>query len=244
LEPHSEPAAAGYTAPTGRAEQRETGRRKGLPTYLVLDTSGSMKPFEQLLNATLTEVVDTLYASPRVAEFIHLSIVSFNTRPHVVLPMTDISQLTGLPVVECQGRTQYGAMFDLLRDRIDGDIGGLQAGGVQAYRPVVFLLTDGIPSDGGTWRSSFAALRDPGWRRRPGLVSYGFGTASEAVLEEVSTLAAYIAEPGREEENKKALSRALTSVMRTLVASASAQQLQLPHEVEGYKSVPLEFADM
>ncbi|MEU8796342.1 VWA domain-containing protein [Spirillospora sp. NPDC048819] len=237
MEPHADSNAAEH------ADQREPGGQKGLPTYLVLDTSGSMKDFEHLLNSTLTEVVDTLYASPRVAEFIHLSIVSFNTRPHVVLPMTDISQLTGLPVVECRGTTVYGAMFDLLRDQIEGDIGNLRSNGVRAYRPVVFLLTDGIPSDGAAWRSSFAALRDPGWRPRPNLITYGFGGASEAILEEVSTLAAYIAEPGREAENKKALSSALTSVMQTLVASASVQRLQVPHEVEGYKSVPLETVD-
>lgn len=231
-----------YTEPIA-AEQRDAGGQKGLPTYLVLDTSGSMKLFERLLNETLTEVIDTLYTSPKVAEFIHLSIVSFNTAPHMVLPMTDISQLTGLPVVECGGMTGYGAMFDLLRKRIEQDLDGLKSRGIWVYRPVVFLLTDGIPSDAPAWRSSFAALRDHGWRPRPHLITYGFGAASEVVLKEVSTLAAYIAEPGREEENKKALSGALTSVMHTLVASASVQRLQVPYEVEGYKSVPLESVD-
>jgi len=225
------------------AERHDSGGQKGLPTYLVLDTSGSMGRYEKLLNDTLTEVVDTLYASPRVAEFVHLSIVSFNTSPHVVVPMTDISELTGLPVVTCGGLTAYGAMFDLLRDRIGQDIDGLKGKGVRAYRPVVFLLTDGIPSDGKTWRSSLAALRDPGWRPHPNLIAYGFGEASEAILKEVSTLAAYMAEPGKEEENKKALSGALTSVMQTLVASAEVRRLQVPHEVEGYTSVPLEYVD-
>ncbi|OLT12600.1 hypothetical protein BJF79_21975 [Actinomadura sp. CNU-125] len=202
-----------------------------------------MKPFEALLNKTLTEVVDTVYASPKVSDFIRLSIVSFNTSPHLILPMIDIAELTGLPEVTCGGMTSYGAMFELLRERIEQDIADLSAKGVRAYRPVVFLLTDGIPSDGGTWLSSYQALRDPGWRPRPDIISYGFGDASDTVLEKVSTLAAYIAKTGNEEQNKTALSEALKSVLNSLVASAEAQQIQVPQHVEGYTSVPLVYVD-
>lgn len=235
MQPHEDSAPA----------EQGTGP-KGLPTYVVLDTSGSMAPFEGLLNETLTEIVDTLYASPKVSDFIHLSILSFNSAPHVVLPMTEISQLTALPTVACGGATNYGPMFDLLRSRIEQDVPDLSAKGVRAFRPVVFLLTDGSPTDTppGAWRTALAALTDANWRPHPNVITYGFGAASEAVLKQVSTLAAYIAEKGREIDNKKALSAALGSLLNSLVASATAQRLLVPEEVNGFKSVPLDYIDL
>ncbi|GAA3447186.1 vWA domain-containing protein [Planomonospora venezuelensis] len=221
------------------------GGTKGLPTYVVLDTSGSMAPFESLLNETLTEIVDTLYSSPRVSDFIHLSILSFNTSPHMVLEMTEISRLTALPTVGCSGVTNFAPMLRLLRERVKNDIIDLSKKGVMVIRPVVFLLTDGNPTDDpdDSWERALQPLTDPNWRPRPHIITYGFGEASEAVLRRVSTLAAYIAEKGREEENKKALSLALNSLLNSLVASAAAQRLLVPEEVSGFKSVPLEYVD-
>ncbi|MEO3859351.1 VWA domain-containing protein [Acrocarpospora sp. B8E8] len=218
---------------------------QGLPTYVVLDTSGSMEPFEALLNETLTEIVDTLYSNPKVSDFIHLSIVSFNTAPHLVLEMTEISQLTALPTVACGGITNLAPMFSLIRERIEQDIPNLRDRGVNVLRPVVFLLTDGIPTDQpeGLWQLAHAELIDPAWRRHPHIITYGFGNASEAVLRKVSTLNAYIAEKGREDENKKALSAALTSLLHSLVASAAAKRLLVPEEVSGFKSVQLDYVD-
>jgi uncharacterized protein YegL len=221
------------------------GGVKGLPTYVVLDTSGSMAPFEELLNGTLTEIVDTLFTSPKVSDFIHLSIISFNTSPHVVVEMTEISQLTALPTVSCDGVTNFAPMFQLLRECIEDDIPKLSDKGVAVTRPVIFLLTDGNPTDRpkGDWAKALASLTDPAWRPHPHIITYGFGDASEAVLKKVSTLAAYIAEQGHQDANKKALSSALNSLLTSLVASAAAQRLLVPEEVSGFRSVPLDFVD-
>ena len=218
---------------------------RGLPTYVVLDTSGSMKTFEDLLNDTLTEIVDTLYASPKVSDFIQLSIISFNTAPHVVLPMTEISQLNALPTVSCGGATNFSPMFSLLKERIEQDLPELSLRGVRPFRPVVFLLTDGSPTDTlpGSWQTTLAALVDRGWKPHPNIVTFGFGDASETVLGKVSTVAAYMAERGREHANKEALTSARNALLNSLVASAAAQRLLIPEEVSGFKAVPLDDID-
>jgi uncharacterized protein YegL len=217
---------------------------KGMPTYVVLDISGSMKAYEGLLNSTLAKIINTLYSSPRISEFIHLSIITFSTTPHVVLGMRGISQLTALPTVECRGVTNFAPMFELLRDRIELDIPTLTGSGVKALRPVVFLLTDGTPSDRPPerWSAALQELRDPAWRLHPHVITYGFGEAVEFVLKQMSTLAAYIAD-GEMAGNSEALSSALSSLLNSLVASAQAQILQIPEQVKGYRSIPLDYVE-
>lgn len=216
---------------------------RGLPAYVVLDTSASMAPYQDLLNDTIQEIYDTLMTSPQLEEFIHLAIITFNTSPHLVLGMTGLGSLTSLPSVICNGSTNYSPMFDLIRERIGIDVPDLSAVGVQVLRPVVFLLTDGAPTDkpAGAWLESFARLRDTEWKFHPHILTYGFGDSSETVVSRVSTIGAYVAESGT--DNRRALVSALSSLLSSLVTSAERQQLQVPQEVDGYRSVPLDYVD-
>lgn len=227
---------------TEYTETNTSYQAKGLPAYLVLDTSTSMKPYESLLNTTLIDIYDTLYGTPQISEFIHLSVISFSSTAVVVTPMTDIEELDSLPTVKCDGATNLGPMFRLLRDRITEDVRMLSENGVKVLRPVVFLLTDGEPTDlpAGSWQNELELLRDPNWKQRPNVLTYGFGAAHEAVLKKIANVACYLAEDGAQ-KNAEAVSDALTSLLNSLVASAKTRQLQVPESVKGYKSVPLDF---
>ncbi|GAA1537519.1 hypothetical protein GCM10009827_065430 [Dactylosporangium maewongense] len=216
-------------------------KSKCLPTYLVIDTSSSMKSHESLLNDTVDHVFDVVGNSPRVAEFAHVSIITFNTDAHVVLELSDIETVENLPTITCQGTTNYGKMFQLVKQRIDADISGLTHDGRRAVlRPAVFILTDGEPMDK-DWATQFNALTDASWRRRPHIISYGFGTANATVLGKIATKAAYLATDVDKE--KEAIVSMLTSLLNTLVASASAQEFRIPDDVPGYTRVPIEFVD-
>jgi uncharacterized protein YegL len=227
---------------TENTESNPSYQAKGLPAYLVLDTSTSMKPFESLLNTTLIDIYDTLYGTPQISEFIHLSVISFNSTAVVVTPMTDIEQLDSLPTVTCDGATNLGPMFQLLRTRITEDVRMLSDNGIKVLRPVVFVLTDGEPTDrpADSWHGELDLLRDPNWKEHPNLLTYGFGAAREAVLKKIATVACYLAEDGAR-KNAEAVSNALTSLLNSLVASAKTRQLQVPESVMGYKSVPLDY---
>jgi uncharacterized protein YegL len=218
-------------------------KAKGLPAYVVLDTSGSMEPFEQKLNDTLDHIYDTLDGSPQLADFIHLSVISFNTMPHLVTPITGLADYDSLPRVACGGMTNFGPLFRMLRDQIEADVPALHDRGIQVLRPVVFLLTDGAPSDEpeGSWEPDLKDLQDPAWKPHPHIITYGFSQARAEFIARIATVAAFAAEPGA--ENSAALSAAMSGMLNSLVASGRTQQLQVPEEVQGYRSVPLDHID-
>lgn len=213
-----------------------------LPTYLVIDTSQSMQPHEALLNKTVDHVFTVLSDSPRVSEYAHVSIITFNTSPHLVLEMKNMEEVKELPMVQCTGRTNYGEMFQLLRRRIDIDVEALNRAGHAVQRPAVFILTDGEPTDPNEWLAAYEALVDPQWRRRPHIISYGFGGANEAVLGRIATLAAYLAVSAADDQ--EAIVAMLNSLLNTLVASAKAHTLTLPPELpDSYRSVSVAYVE-
>jgi uncharacterized protein YegL len=217
------------------------GKTKCLPTYLLLDTSGTMKAHEKTLNNTLEHVYLSLVESPRVAEFAHISIISFNTQPHLVLEMTDIEEIRALPRLSCGGLTNFGSAFDLLSERINIDVPALKSAGMAVLRPAVFLLTDGLPTDPEKWAARFAALADPAWPRRPHVITFGFGDATAESIGGMATKAAFLAKNNLQEN--EVLTSMLTTLLNTLVASAPAGELVIPTDLPGFERVPVDYVE-
>jgi uncharacterized protein YegL len=218
-----------------------------LPTYILIDTSSSMKSTEGTLSETLEYLYDELIMSPRISDFAHVSIISFNTDAHVVLEMTDIQQITALPQLECFGVTNFSRVFQVLRQRIDQDVPMLNAAGREVLRPVAFLLTDGQPTDENgritqNWRDEYERLTDKDWRRHPNIVPFGFGGATADVLQDMATIngIAFLAkDPG----NSESLRKIFAMLLNTLVASAQENELRLPTEVDGFIRVSQEIIE-
>lgn len=209
-----------------------------LPTYILIDTSSSMKSAEGTLNETVEYLYDELIMSPRISDFARVSIISFNTDAHVVLTMTDIQQITALPQLVCSGVTNFSRVFQLLRQCIDQDVPMLNAAGREVLRPVAFLLTDGQPTDEHghvtqSWRDEYGRLTDNDWRRHPNVVPFGFGGATADVLQDMATIngMVFLAE---DSGNSESLRKIFATLLNTLVASAQENELRLPTEVDGF----------
>ncbi|MEV6169917.1 VWA domain-containing protein [Streptomyces sp. NPDC051954] len=211
-------------------------RQKCLPTYLVIDASTSMQPHQDTLNRTLAQLHATISESPRVSEFAHMSLIAFASDAHLIIEMTDLDRIQAMPEVVCNGRTNYSAAFDLVRSRIETDVDDLRGMGMAVLRPVVFLLTDGLPTDDG-WHDAFRRLVNRSWSRYPHVITYGFGAADPDVLGKVATKAAFLADADTDQDH--ALLEALGSLLNSLVASSRAGEMQIPRSAPGFTAQPV-----
>ncbi len=218
-----------------------------LPVYILIDTSHSMTPFEDVLNETIETLYDELITSPRISEFAYVSILSYNTEAEVVLQMTDLQAMDALPQLSCGGVTNFLGALRLLRQRIEADVPQLSEEGREVLRPVAFLLTDGQPTDEtghftNNWKADYEALIDKSYRRHPNVVPFGYGTATADIINEISTIpgAAYLAKDGGTAE---ALRKIIPALLNTLVASARDNALRLPAEVDGFIRVSRDIVD-
>lgn len=158
-----------------------------LPFWLVCDVSGSMSPHIGTLNQSLRDFRDSLAMSPVLADKVQFGVIDFSDNATEVIPLGDFSSanLEG-GQLRSRGGTNYGAAFTTLRQIIERDL----AAGAHLYRyfrPAVFFLTDGQPTDQ-NWRDAFRDLTyfdhlsGQGFRSYPLFVPFGIGDADAATL--------------------------------------------------------------
>ena len=142
--------------PFGAAEFADNPEPR-CPCLLLLDTSVSMRgrPIEEL-NAGLIAFKDELMSDSLAAKRVEVGIVGFG-------PVKTISDFTTAdyfvpPTLAVSGDTPMGAAIvhglDLIRQRKEV----YKSNGVAYYRPWIFLITDGGPTD--QWQHAAAMVRE------------------------------------------------------------------------------------
>ena len=118
-----------------------------LPIYLVLDTSGSMygEPIEAVKNGVQT-LISTLRSDPYALETAFISIITFNTNAQQVTSLTELASFQQ-PTIDAGGCTALGGALELLAQKIDAEVTKTTAEQKGDWKPLVFLMTDGEPTD-------------------------------------------------------------------------------------------------
>lgn len=136
-----------------------------LPVYLLLDTSGSMKgePLESVKSG-IHAMLGGLRQDPHALESLHLSIITFDREVKVVLPLSSLENLQ-MPEIVCpdSGPTHLGAALEALCERVDREV--LRTEGEQKgdWRPLLFIMTDGVPSDVQLYKEMIAPVKSRGF---------------------------------------------------------------------------------
>lgn len=126
------------------------------PCVLLLDTSGSMQgqPIEEL-NRGVATFREELFHDSLSMKRVEIAVVTFGP-VKVQQNFTTVDQFR-LPALEAAGDTPLGAAvtrgLDLLRQRKQI----LRENGIKLFRPWIFLITDGSPTD--NWHHLPAIIR-------------------------------------------------------------------------------------
>lgn len=118
-----------------------------LPVYLLLDCSGSMmgEPIEavrQGVKALLSE----LRGDPQALETAYLSVITFDSTARQIMPLTELMQFKE-PELNASGATALGGALKVLMDCVKSEVRKSTDTQKGDWRPLVFILTDGSPTD-------------------------------------------------------------------------------------------------
>lgn len=118
-----------------------------LPVYFLLDCSESMvgDGIEAVENG-LQQFLNTLRKDPQCLESVWVSIITFDSEAKQVVPLSELTDVK-LPSLCVRPGTALGAAYQLLVDRINVEVAKNSKGSKGDWRPLVFVITDGQPTD-------------------------------------------------------------------------------------------------
>jgi uncharacterized protein YegL len=118
-----------------------------LPVYLLLDTSGSMsgEPIEAVKNG-MQVLITTLRQDPFALETAFLSVITFDSSARQIVPLTELSSFR-MPEIYANGATALGDALTVLSRRVDEEVMKSTTERKGDWKPIVFIMTDGKPTD-------------------------------------------------------------------------------------------------
>ena len=121
--------------------------QRRLPVYLLLDCSESMIGESiEAVQKGVDLLLKQLRSDPHALETAYVSVITFHATAQQIVPLSELSEVQ-TPRLEVRPGTSLGAAFQVLRDCINREVRKTTADRKGDYRPIVFLLTDGQPTD-------------------------------------------------------------------------------------------------
>lgn len=174
------------------------GGGRALPLYLLLDTSLSMQGVGiEALREGMQTLYDELMADQETRSKVKISVITFATdaKQSDLTPLKDFVP----PVIQAAGVTRLDGALNLLAQSIQADVRLNTTTAHGDYCPLVFLLTDGVPTDengypSDNYKYELEAIRTLRYNHKPMIVALGCGQeVNPAVLQDITTNVLYIA---------------------------------------------------
>ena len=125
-----------------------------VPVVLVLDCSGSMlevRPGEErspmdALNSGLDVLWSALHGDPLAKRRAEVSFITYGTNVSEPTEFKTVDEMV-LPELQDMGITSTGAALNVALDAIEERKQSYKTNGIQYYRPILMLISDGLSTD-------------------------------------------------------------------------------------------------
>jgi uncharacterized protein YegL len=118
-----------------------------LPVFLLLDVSASMYGAPIMaVNEGVKLLHDQLLETPTAVETVWISLITFGAEAVERVKLTPLTEFQPIQL-EAGGITSLGAAFTLLEKALDEDVHSGSETEKGDWRPLVYLFTDGDPTD-------------------------------------------------------------------------------------------------
>lgn len=155
------------------------------PCVLLLDTSGSMSgaPINEL-NAGLETFQTQLQRDDYARMRVEVAIITFGNGTHMEQGFVGAEQFAA-PRLRPGGNTPLGAALNLALDQLEARKETYKQLAMPYYRPWVFLITDGAPTD--EWRTAAQRVQQAENEKRLAFFAVGVQKADMKVLGQIAT---------------------------------------------------------
>jgi uncharacterized protein YegL len=198
--------------PFGEVSDFAVNSEPRCPCLLLLDTSGSMrgKPIDEL-NAGIRQFKDELLADEMAQKRVEIAIVGFG--PVQVLSDFQTPDVFIPPSLSAGGDTPIGAAIEAGLTLLDQRKQAYRSNSISFYRPWVFLITDGGPTD--YWQAAADKVKQGEAGNRFSFFAVGVEGARMDVLAQIATREPLKLQELRFRDLFKWLSNSLSSVSQS-----------------------------
>lgn len=116
------------------------------PVILLLDASASMSDHIQELNRGVAAFKEDLLSDAQASLSVELAIIRFGSSVSLIQDFVTIEDFTP-PILTTGGSTPMGKALEMALDTLEKRKALYRDNAVPYYRPWVFLMTDGAPTD-------------------------------------------------------------------------------------------------
>jgi uncharacterized protein YegL len=155
---------------------------------LLLDTSSSMSgpPIDQL-NRGFELLCEEIKKDELAQKRAEIAVITFGGVPRLEIPFTEGRDLQPRRLI-AQGATPMGAALNLALDQLAAQKQAYRQAGLEYYRPWLFVLTDGAPTDESEFTAATARVRKT--EAAKGVSVFGIGVGAAANLARLKDLSA------------------------------------------------------